>query len=185
MYVVCDNGNSNFKRKVAAVSQDGEHFAHTIIKSLEWPHSISVILCPHSTDGESEVWYQDPVRDPLQGLKHIRVGFFEITRSLEVGGCKETLSSSKTPMSAVPLAFSSWSQNGCYRSKPSHPYFTAKMQNVKNYQEPNSNLNESIQNSLPGSPKRQHPLVTCQPSSAWEVRKWGFFLVSFTDIPLR
>lgn len=35
MYIICDNGNSNFKRKVAAISQDGKHFAHTIINSLE------------------------------------------------------------------------------------------------------------------------------------------------------
>lgn len=34
-YVTCDNSNSNFKRKVAAASQDAKYFAHTIIKSVE------------------------------------------------------------------------------------------------------------------------------------------------------
>lgn len=40
-----------------------------------------------------QVWYQGlhsdvAVRDPLQGLKHKRVGLFQITISLEVGGCQ-------------------------------------------------------------------------------------------------
>lgn len=83
------------------------------------PHN-SEYYYPHFADRESELWDQElhsdaAIRDPLQGLKYIRVDFFHLTRNLEVSGCRQT-AAQRCPVSAIPLTFPSWSQNGCCSS---------------------------------------------------------------------